>query len=115
VAKWEAGARPVLAFVNLDPSRPQSASVRIPGELFKKLVLRENATYQAKNLASRRDPLQAHWRGGLPGGEILGKGIRVDLNALPEPNAGCWNRAPYEPLYLEIFEAGGDAGQGSVH
>lgn len=115
VAKWEAGARPVLAFVNLDPSRPQSASVRIPGELFKKLGLRENATYQAKNLASRRDPVQAHWRGGLPGGEILGKGIRVDLNALPEPNAGGWNKAPYEPLYLEIFEAGGEAGQGSVH
>ena len=114
VAKWEAGARPVLAFVNLDPSHPQSASVRIPGELFKKLGLRENGVYQAGNLASRGGSENGRWGGGLPGKELLGQGIRVELNALPEPNAEAWGKAPYGPLYLEISEAQKGAGKGPL-
>ena len=100
IAKWSEGANPVLAFINLDTEKKQTATIHLTPELLKKLGLRDDARYQARNLASRD---QALWATSLTGKQLREEGLRIELNPLPRTPA-LWQTAPYEPLYLEIEE-----------
>ncbi|MFM8365624.1 MAG: hypothetical protein ACKOAS_10800, partial [Verrucomicrobiota bacterium] len=90
IAKWSSGANPVLAFVNLDTEKKQTATVPISADLLKKIGLCEDARYEVSNLASRE---QSIWASNLTAKKLREKGLRIE-----------WNTAPSEPLYLEFKE-----------
>jgi len=109
VAKWEKGSSPVIAFVNLEPSKGQKVSVKLPQELFQKLGLREDGIYQARNIAAYENPglgvtgrsSKPLWGTGRRGGEFLNGGLEVELNPVPVVDSD-WKVKPYEVAYLEI-------------
>jgi hypothetical protein len=100
IAKWFPGADPVLAFVNLDTEKKQTANVQLSTELLKKLGLRDEANYQARNIASKEHVV---WAKNLTTKKLLEDGLRLELNPLPR-TPEVWENAPFEPLYLQIQE-----------
>jgi hypothetical protein len=98
VAKWEAGSRPVLAFVNLDPHAPQKATVKLPPELLPKLGFRKDGLYQARNIAAESDSTRQLWGSGLTGEQLLEEGFPVEF--------GADSPLPAGPLYLQVEESG---------
>lgn len=98
VAKWEAGSRPVLAFVNLDPHAPQKATVKLPSELLPKLGFRKDGLYQARNIAAENDSTRQLWGSGLTGEQLLEEGFLVEF--------GADSPLPAGPLYLQVEVSG---------
>ncbi|HMP72018.1 MAG TPA: alpha-amylase family glycosyl hydrolase [Kiritimatiellia bacterium] len=116
VAKYEtANASPaisdvVFGFVNLDRNntRTNTFDVDITVNSANLFGIKPGRTYNAQNIAAFGgiDPNRKFswlWGGGLSGSDILNNGIFVSLNPVPVTTGG-WTNAPYEPLYLKLFD-----------
>ncbi|MFM8718182.1 MAG: hypothetical protein ACKOFH_01425, partial [Chthoniobacterales bacterium] len=103
----------VFGFVNLNRNGGQSNTFDINIDSDSNGVndfgIKSNRKYNVKNIAAhlgqsagRRDTLL--WGAGLTGGNILSNGIYVGMNAIPGSSSGAWTAAPYEALYLKLYD-----------
>src|SRR5262249_5037434 len=103
----------VFVFVNLVSGQAQSAasdnafmvSVDLDHDGNNDFGIKPDGLYNVKNVAAltaqRRDAWL--WGTGRRGSELLASGISVRLNGVPADAAG-WASAPYEPLFLKLFD-----------
>jgi glycosidase len=106
----------VFAFVNLvvganvatPPGNSFNVNVDVDGDHVNDFGIRPERLYNVKNIAAytgvdphRRDAFL--WGAGRRGSDILQNGIFVQLNRVPNDQAG-WGTAPYEPQYLKLFD-----------
>jgi subtilisin family serine protease len=119
VAKYEtrnaspASSDVVFGFVNLNRDAAQNETFNVAQDVDSNGVndygIKTGRKYNVKNIAAhlgqsptRRDVFL--WGAGLTGDEILSDGIYVALNAIPGSDAGAWSAAPYEALYLKLYD-----------
>ena len=103
----------VFAFVNLSRDAVQSGTFDVAQDVDNDGVndygIESGRKYNVKNIAAhlgqsptRRDVFL--WGAGLTGEEILSDGIYVGMSAIPGSDAGAWAAAPYEALYLKLYD-----------
>ena len=116
VAKYEqANASPassdvVLAFANLDRSNDRADNFKIPAGLAPLLGIKDERTYNVKNVAAylrppavtgRRDSYL--WGNGITGSGLKNSGFFVQMRKVPT-NVGEWDSVPYEAQYLKLYD-----------
>ena len=103
----------VFGFVNLNRNGGQSNTFNVNIDSDSNGVndfgIKSGRTYNVKNIAAhlgqsatRRDTFL--WGAGLTGANILSDGVFVGLNAIPGSSEGAWTAAPYEALYLKLYD-----------
>lgn len=126
VAKYEtANASPatsdvVLAFVNLDRDASPSDNYKIPGTLKGLLGLKDNRTYNVRNISAYinadlgvtnsrdvfkwgDDDADASNGVGLKGSTLENNGVFVSMNRVPIANSD-WQGFPFEAQYLKVYD-----------
>ena len=114
VAKYETpNASPgvsdvVLAFTNLDRTGNQSDNFRIPSPLAPLLGLKDERTYNVRNIAAytaqqsnRRDIWL--WGSGITGAALKSNGFFVNLYKVPVANSD-WIAEPFEAQFLKVYD-----------
>ena len=97
LAKRAEGARPVLAFVNLDTKNKQTATLRLTPSQLEFLGLRDDTDYRARNLAAPESP---DFPIQLTARQLREDGLPIELH----PVARTPEAPLYTPLYLELEE-----------
>ncbi|MFM7374511.1 MAG: lamin tail domain-containing protein, partial [Chthoniobacterales bacterium] len=103
----------VFGFVNLNRNGGQSntfdVSIDSDSNGVNDFGIKTARKYNVKNIAAhlgqsagRRDTFL--WGAGLNGGNILSNGIYIGMNAIPGSSSGAWAAAPYEALYLKLYD-----------
>lgn len=123
VAKYEeANASPafrdvVIALANLDRDNNQSDNFKIPETLAGLLGLKDDRTYNTKNIAAYENPAIGMtgrrdvflWGAGFTGSQLKSSGFFASLNRVPvtgssNSDPGAWESAPFEAQYLRVFD-----------
>lgn len=123
VAKYEqAGASPafadvVIALANLDRDNNQSDNFKIPETLAGLLGLKDDRTYNSKNIAAYENPAIGMtgrrdvflWGAGFTGAQLKSSGFFASLNRVPvsgssNSDPGAWASAPFEAQFLKVLD-----------
>lgn len=101
----------VFGFINLSKTSNVTNTFFISPQVFNAAGLQTNRFYNVKNISAYTGLSNEFnyrknayiWGTNLSGSSILSNGITVNLNRVPT-NANSWSNAPYEPLYLKLFD-----------